>query len=537
MEQTQCVTKVELHISCRGLIDKDVLSKSDPIAVLLMQDKDGRWFEYARTEHVKNNLNPDFSKSISLDYYFEMVQKLKFTVYDVDNESTDLDDDDFLGGMECTLGQVVSKKTFTKELEIKEKKAGTITVFAEEVSGTSDRVKIAFTAKNLDNKDFLSKSDPFLEISRMKSDGGFVLVHRTEVIDNNLNPIWKPFEMTVNSLCGGDYDAKLKIDVYDYDEGDTNDFIGSTETTLKGLLDAHPEGKSFELINPKKKQKKKNYVNSGQLLVNNCEIVRIYSFLEYVMGGCQLNFSVGVDFTLSNGDPTEPHSLHYMKQNKPNEYIKALTSVGEICQDYDTDKLFPAFGFGADIPPKFQTSHAFPLNFNPANPQCEGIIGVVAAYKACLAQIELSAPTNTAPIIQQVAELASEASRQTTASQYFVLLILTDGVLSDMAETKYALVCASYLPMSVIIVGVGSANFSKMEELDADDGLLSVHGKVADRDIVQFVPFRDFEKKSPALLAQHVLAEVPKQVQEYFNKRKIPPLNPKGPSPPSLDAL
>lgn len=45
MEQTQCVTKVELHISCRGLKDKDVLSKSDPIAVLLMQDKDGQWFE------------------------------------------------------------------------------------------------------------------------------------------------------------------------------------------------------------------------------------------------------------------------------------------------------------------------------------------------------------------------------------------------------------------------------------------------------------------------------------------------------------
>lgn len=35
-----------------------------------------------------------------------MVQKLKFTVYDVDNESKMLDDDDLLGTMECTLGQV-----------------------------------------------------------------------------------------------------------------------------------------------------------------------------------------------------------------------------------------------------------------------------------------------------------------------------------------------------------------------------------------------------------------------------------------------
>ena len=35
-----------------------------------------------------------------------MVQKLKFIVYDVDNETKRLEDDDFLGTMECTLGQV-----------------------------------------------------------------------------------------------------------------------------------------------------------------------------------------------------------------------------------------------------------------------------------------------------------------------------------------------------------------------------------------------------------------------------------------------
>ena len=55
---------------------------------------------------MKNNLNPDFAKGITMDYYFEMVQKLKFAVYDVDNETSTLGDDDFLGAMECTLGQV-----------------------------------------------------------------------------------------------------------------------------------------------------------------------------------------------------------------------------------------------------------------------------------------------------------------------------------------------------------------------------------------------------------------------------------------------
>ena len=54
---------------------------------------------------------------------------------------------------------------------------------------------------------------------------------------------------------------------------------------------------------------------------------------------------------------------------------------------------------------------------------------------------------------------------------YFILLILTDGVITDMDQTKQAVVAASALPMSIIIVGVGGADFAMMEELDSDDAL------------------------------------------------------------------
>ena len=54
---------------------------------------------------------------------------------------------------------------------------------------------------------------------------------------------------------------------------------------------------------------------------------------------------------------------------------------------------------------------------------------------------------------------------------YFILLILTDGVITDMDQTKQAVVAASGLPMSIIIVGVGEADFKMMEELDSDEGV------------------------------------------------------------------
>ena len=53
------------------------------------------------------------------------------------------------------------------------------------------------------------------------------------------------------------------------------------------------------------------------------------------MGGWQINFTVAIDFTASNGEPTSPTSLHYIDPVNPNEYTMALVSVGEICENYD----------------------------------------------------------------------------------------------------------------------------------------------------------------------------------------------------------
>ena len=36
------------------------------------------------------------------------------------------------------------------------------------------------------------------------------------------------------------------------------------------------------------------------------------TFLDYIRGGLKLHFVVAVDFTMSNGDPNDPNSLHYL---------------------------------------------------------------------------------------------------------------------------------------------------------------------------------------------------------------------------------
>uniref|UniRef100_A0AAQ5XJ55 C2 domain-containing protein n=1 Tax=Amphiprion ocellaris TaxID=80972 RepID=A0AAQ5XJ55_AMPOC len=487
-----CLTKVELRVACRGIADRDALSKPDPCVVLKMQSH-GQWFEVDRTEVIRSSSSPVFSKIFLVDYYFEEVQRLRFELHDISSGNNGLRDADFLGAMECTLGQIVSQRKLTKALLKQGNTAGKSSIMVRQhFSKVSSSEGMPYM-RVFSLKDFFSKSDPFLEIFRINDDGTESLVHRTETVMNNLSPVWKSFKVSLNTLCSGDHDRELKCTVWDWDSNGKHDFIGEFQTTFKEMR-AEQEGKQWECINPKYQIKKKNYRNSGTVILNHCKIIKMYSFLDYIMGGCQIQFTVAIDFTASNGDPRNSCSLHYIHPYQPNEYLKALVAVGEICQDYDSDKMFPAFGFGALIPPDFKVSHDFAVNFDEDNPECAGIQGVVEAYQNCLPKIQLYGPTNIAPIIQKVASSASEEMHTKEAMEYFILLILTDGVITDMADTREAIVHASHLPMSVIIVGVGNADFTDMQILDGDDGILrSPKGEPVLRDIVQFVPFKDFK--------------------------------------------
>lgn len=59
-------------------------------------------------------------------------------------------------------------------------------------------------------------------------------------------------------------------------------------------------------------------------------------------------------------------------------------------------------------------------------------VGVLAAYHSCIRQVQLYGPTNFAPVINHVAKFASVYK---DGSNYFILLILTDGVITDMPQT------------------------------------------------------------------------------------------------------
>ncbi|GJZ71739.1 BONZAI 1-like protein [Tanacetum coccineum] len=319
------------------------------------------------------------------------------------------------------------------------------------------------------------------------------------------------------------HDTPLMIECFNYNNNGKHDLLGKVQKSLAQLenLSASKQGESFFVTTTAKDNPTKTL--KSQLFVETYSESVHHTFLDYFFGGCELNFMVAIDFTASNGNPRLPDSLHYIDYSgRPNEYQKAIQEVGGVLQYYDHDEQFPSWGFGAR-PFDGPVSHCFSLNGNDANPSVAGIQGIMSAYESALSNVSLAGPTLFGPVITSAATIAAQ-SMAAKDDKYYVLLIITDGVITDLQETKDALVKASDLPLSILIVGVGGADFKEMEILDADKGekLQSSTGRVASRDIVQFVPFREVQGVE-ASVVQSLLAELPTQFLAYMRNNGIQP--------------
>ena len=246
------------------------------------------------------------------------------------------------------------------------------------------------------------------------------------------------------------------------------------------------------------------------------------TFIDYLKGGMQINLEIAIDYTSSNGDPRKENSYHYIYGNNPNDYENAITNCCSIVSCYDEDQKFPVYGFGG-IPPNNsnKVSHFFNINLQE-DPDIDGLENIIPIYKKSLGKIILSGPTYFSPVIQNVYDkIKNNKNKPDYINHYFILMILTDGQIHDMKETIDILVDCAYIPLSVIIIGIGNADFTNMNILDGDENLLvNSKNETTKRDLVQFVEynkFRDFLSDGKNIdLTEEVLKEIPRQVEEYY---------------------
>lgn len=169
--------------------------------------------------------------------------------------------------------------------------------------------------------------------------------------------------------------------------------------------------------------------------MRNLKCERRHSFLEYVFGGCDIDLSIAIDFTLSNGAPNSRESLHYFDP-QTNQYLQVLQQVGSILQFYNTDKHINLYGFGGAVPPYPQrASHCFAMNGDIFNPRVNGLDAAITHYRHCLSTVNLYGPTHFSQILDHVNNHIESDPGAYQNQRFHVLLIITDGVINDMRQT------------------------------------------------------------------------------------------------------
>lgn len=489
--------RLELFISAKHLKNKDTFSKSDPFCVVSLQQGNSTHFEeIGRTEVQNDCLDPKWSKTVQVDYFFQQRQPITFTILDHDDSSPDK-----IGHAHTTLGELVGKGDTSLDMP----QGGTLHIHIEEVRSGSDSFRIRFRGIKLAKKDYFGLSDPYFVVSKCVAPGEWRQLYKSETIKETLDPIWEPFELTEQELCNCDRNRLIKFECYDWDSIGSDEMIGIFEVPASAIL---IRGAKFEIFDPNNRE------HGGTVEITDVTLKKNLTFIDYLRAGVQISMSVAIDFTASNEECTNPHSLHHIGGHEPNQYEKVIYEIAGILEGYDTDKYIPVYGFGGVPQGSHHANHCFALSFDESKPYALGARGVIDLYRNALSRISFSGPTIFAQILQKFIATASSTPPQ---SVYHVLLILTDGAINDMDHTVKEIVSASELPASIIIVGIGKAVFDNMETLDGDRGTLTdINGKKVSRDIVQFVPLRKLT--GPGQLAYEVLKEVPNQLVTYMKK-------------------
>ena len=244
------------------------------------------------------------------------------------------------------------------------------------------------------------------------------------------------------------------------------------------------------------------------------EEVEKNSFIKLIKKGLNIDLSIAIDFTSSNGYPSEEDSLHKIKDGFINNYEKAIRENYKIISSYNKKDKYNIYGFGADINGRFE--ECFNLN-GTEDPSIIGIENIISEYKKAVMNVGFSGGTYFAPVIKSISKKVKDKMGENL--NYHLLLIISDGEIEDIDETIDSIIESAELPLSFIIIGVGCSVNSDMKKLNGEDGkLISSNGETLTKDIVQYVHFNDYADDINKL-TEAVLKYIPGQISSYYKDK------------------
>lgn len=528
---------VEIFVKCRDLIKVDDFSKTDPFCVLYVK-RYGQWLEHGRTEAVSNCHFPKFIETFQMDVNSQETSRVKFSVFDTDKMSVrDLQKSRCLGSTEeLRISEIISE-TFTEYEITSEGNQVTsyISVCPVIINNVLDRKRSIYFnigARKISRRLFSRSPATFLEVRREISPDTYHPVYKSEIIYKDSTPHWKMFNINTQKLCSGDNNTTLLLQVWNYNAKSEQELKGSLKTNLNKLLKFSGIVKVLPLhrISSSRRflRKKQEDLQVGHLKLYQISTEEQYSLLDYLTSGTELRCGIGIDFTLSNGEPSDPTSLHFLDGNN-NQYKTVLQHLGAWMGHYSTS--IKVLGFGGkivdktddvdinnnnvrmkeehkdDIEVQLITDEDYCFEFPTKE---DSIDTVITTYSKIASNIQLGGPTYYTRVLQNFIANNNSAASQ---SIFHLVSLITDGVCNDEKDFTEYLLSIKDFPIIVVIAGVGPCSFTQTLNM-----IRKINQK-AKRSLVNF--YHHSAKNSNDI--KELYASTSKAIVDYFLQNNIHP--------------
>ena len=234
----------------------------------------------------------------------------------------------------------------------------------------------------------------------------------------------------------------------------------------------------------------------------------IYTYFDFIKNGIKLKCFIGIDFTQGSD---------HLLIKEENQYLQAIAGFRETLFSFVRD--FEVFGYGAKINETNVNPGFFRLNFEDKS--LHGLTQIEKSYKECLKKISFCESEHLSPLIEKIRSLIIK-NYELNIYNILFLLISNPPVKEDYQKCIDLFVANTYLPLSIIVVGIGDKEFKEIKNLINKNRIFSSEGLERVRNNIYFVSMKNCNYNNE-ILKNKCLKEIPRQVVEFYKINKTSP--------------
>lgn len=310
-------------------------------------------------------------------------------------------------------------------------------------------------------------------------------------------------------------EQKITLSITKKNSLDSNNLLKDLErhTTLSSLISSPNSKYERELIgdNPEiiciQLEKEKSILDNKK-----------YSLFDYFKNGLKLSCFISMDFSESEKNI----KLSDAKDN----YLGILKNISNVISNYLNNQTYYVYGFGGNDKNVSTNNSIFHLNGYEENSAIHTIETVIKSFNNCL-EYKFITSDNNIKLSIMIKNIIKEIYNIYEIRFYYILFIIlrNDIDKNEVKKTIDAIIESSYLPLTILILGVGKNDFTNIKKIKNKKYKVSSFGMEKRRDNIIFTSLIDDFSNNEEKMISWCQVKLSEQILLFYDLTKITPQN------------